>query len=255
MLTITNEDCTALMARYPDKHFDLAIVDPPYGVGSITYMPQSRTPVVGGFFDRYEVTIATLDYTQRKKMRVDIVHGDSPSTTNQKFGDENVAPGPEYFTALFRVSKNQIIWGGNYFLLPPTRGFVVWNKFVSESFSMAMCEYAWTSFQQNAKMFAASPVGNAKNPRIHPTQKPVALYKWLLANYAKPGQRILDTHLGSGSIAIACHELGFDLTACEIDKDYFDKAMERIERHQKQQTLFDHKELHAADAPFLEEMK
>jgi site-specific DNA-methyltransferase (adenine-specific) len=117
---------------------------------------------------------------------------------------------------------------------------------------MAMCEYAWTSFNRNAKKFAASPVGNAGNPRIHPTQKPVALYKWLLGNYAEPGQRILDTHMGSGSIAIACHDLGFDLTACELDADYFNAAMERIEAHKKQGTLFDNKELHAANAPLTE---
>jgi site-specific DNA-methyltransferase (adenine-specific) len=210
MLTISNEDCMALMARYPDRHFDLAIVDPPYGMG--------------------------IKLTQRKSF-----------TTILNFEDKNVAPSQEYFNELFRISKNQIIWGGNYFLLPPTRGFIVWNKFIPEDFSMAMCEYAWTSFNQNAKMFSASPIGNAKDPRIHPTQKPVALYKWLLGNYAKAGQSILDTHMGSGSIAIACHDMGFDLTACELDKDYFDAAMERIEAHKKQGTLFDNKELTAAN--------
>lgn len=215
-------------------------------------MPRRRIPAVGGFIDRYDIIVATLDYNQRKKTLNKITHSKNSATTNMKFGDENVAPAPEYFEALFRVSKNQIIWGGNYFLLPPTRGFIVWDKFVGEDFSMAMCEYAWTSFNRNAKKVAVSPIGTARDPRVHPTQKPVKLYKWLLGNCAEPGQSILDTHMGSGSIAIACHDLGFDLTACELDADYFNAAMERIETHKKQGTLFDNKELHAANAPLTE---
>jgi site-specific DNA-methyltransferase (adenine-specific) len=134
-----------------------------------------------------------------------------------------------------RVSKEQIIWGGNYFpdKPPPSRNFIVWRKLtISEAFSMAMVEQAWTSVNGNAKCFEAAPQDKA---RVHPTQKPVALYKWLLQNYAQPGWKILDTHLGSGSIAIACEDMGFDLTACEIDEDYYESAARRLEEYRKQQ--------------------
>lgn len=121
--------------------------------------------------------------------------------------------------------------------LGPTKGFIVWDKAQPEQFSMAMCEYAWTSFDQSAKLYRLRVVG-ADATRIHPTQKPVALYKWLLKNYAKPNDRILDTHLGSGSIAIACHDMGFDLVGCELDKDYYDAACKRLKNHQSQEALF-----------------
>jgi site-specific DNA-methyltransferase (adenine-specific) len=137
-----------------------------------------------------------------------------------------------------KVSKNQIIWGGNYFLdnLDSSRCFIVWDKKVSEDFTLAMAELAWTSFDKLAKIFRMSvPKTGGK---IHPTQKPIALYEWILMNYAKEGDKILDTHLGSGSIAIACHNLGFDLTACELDKDYFDAAMKRINNHKAQMRIF-----------------
>lgn len=124
-------------------------------------------------------------------------------------------------------------------MLPPTRCFLVWRKLsISENFSMAMAEYAWTSFNKNAKVFEAAPQGNPKDPRFHPTQKPVALYKWVLSNFAEDGQTILDTHLGSGSSAIAAHDLGFKLTGIEIDKFYYDKAVERLKKHQQQMSLF-----------------
>ncbi|GHU11267.1 hypothetical protein FACS1894151_10930 [Spirochaetia bacterium] len=150
--------------------------------------------------------------------------------------DWDIAPGKEYFDELFRVSNYQIIWGGNYFDLPPSRNFIIWRKLtISENFSMAMAEYAWTNINGNAKVFECAP----QDPeRFHPTQKPVKLYKWLLSKYAQPGYKILDTHLGSGSIAIACHDLGFDLTGCELDTDYYNAAMERLRIHQKQQ-IFD----------------
>ena len=197
MLTITNEDNMKLMARYPDNYFDLAIVDPPYGIGI------SSNPV-------------------RQKH------------TKKKW--DNQIPLETYFDELFRVSKNQIIWGGNYFDLPSTQGFFIWDKKQPHDFSLAMCEYAWSSIQKPAKMWSLS-IHKEQN-KIHPTQKPVELYKWLLENNAKEGDKILDTHLGSGSIAIACHDYGFDLTACELDKEYFDKAMQRITNHTNQLNLF-----------------
>ena len=227
-IELTCEDCMDLMAKYPDKYFDLAIVDPPYGVGTVTYMPGERIHAFGGSFDKYEITVGVLDMNQRKKVKVDVVNKNNTYTTGLQFGDENVSPPPAYFKELFRVAKHQIIWGGNYFLLPPSRGFVIWSKpTVTENFSMAMCEFAWMSFNQNAKIFSCPPMGKP-GERIHPTQKPVALYKWILSNYAKTGWKILDTHLGSGSHAVACYDMGFHLTACEIDDDYFTSAVKRL---------------------------
>lgn len=197
MITITNEDNMVLMARYPDKYFDLAIVDPPYGIGI------SKNPV------------------RQKHLK--------------KEWDNNI-PLESYFKELFRVSQNQIIWGGNYFDLPPTQGFFIWDKKQPHDFSLAMCEYAWSSIQKPAKMWSLS-IHKEQN-KIHPTQKPVELYKWLLENNAKEGYKILDTHLGSGSIAIACHDYGFDLTACELDTEYYEAAMKRIKLHQAQLKLF-----------------
>ena len=199
-MNITNEDNMELMARYPDKYFDLAIVDPPYG---IDINSSGRLGHYGGKGKKWDANI----------------------------------PEETYFNELFRISKNQIIWGGNYFYLPPTRCFLIWDKQQPEDVSFASCEFAWTSFNESAKTFYKRPQ-NADIQRIHPTQKPVALYKWLLDKYAKQGDKILDTHLGSGSIAIACHDYGFDLTACELDKEYFDKAMLRIDNHIKQLKLF-----------------
>jgi len=198
-MNITNECNMELMARYPDNHFDLAIVDPPYGIG------------------------ASKDVLRHK------------FKDNKKNWDNSI-PNKEYFDELFRVSKNQIIWGGNYFDLPPTQGFFIWDKKQPHDFSLAMIEYAWSSIQKPSKMWSLS-VQKEQN-KIHPTQKPVKLYEWLLMNNAKEGDKILDTHLGSGSISIACHNLGFDLTACELDKDYFDASLKRLQQHQSQTTLF-----------------
>lgn len=129
--------------------------------------------------------------------------------------------------------------GGNYFPLPPTRCFLIWRKLtISESFTMAMCEYAWTSFNDNAKWIEIAPQNDNGKARFHPTQKPIKLYHWQLKNYAQDGFKVLDTHLGSGSIAIACYDMGFDLTGYEIDKDYFEAAKKRLENHKKQLTLF-----------------
>tara|TARA_Y100001937_G_scaffold44474_1_gene62591 strand:+ start:571 stop:1185 length:615 start_codon:yes stop_codon:yes gene_type:complete len=204
-MKITNEDNMQLMAKYEDNYFDLAIVDPPYGIGD---------KFKGGKSGK-------MNFNEVVKKGWDI----SP-------------PKKKYFKELKRVSKNQIIWGGNYFLdnLHSSRCFIVWDKKVSENFSLAMAEFGWTSFDKLAKIFRMSvPKTGGK---IHPTQKPVKLYEWLLINYAKEGHRILDTHLGSGSIAIACYNLGYDLTACELDKEYYNAAMKRIEQHKLQTRIF-----------------
>lgn len=203
-LTITNEDCMDLMSRYPDNHFDLAIVDPPYGIG-----------MGGGLV------------------------GNSKKNYKQFAGQDENIPDAKYFTELFRVSQNQIIWGGNYMVdyLYPTSCFIVWDKMQPENFTMAMAEMAWTSFTSPAKIFKKWAV-NMDEQRLHPTQKPIKLYEWLLDNYAKEGDKILDTHLGSGSIAIACHYRGFDLTACELDEDYYIAAMKRIKEQTSQIQMF-----------------
>ena len=152
-------------------------------------------------------------------------------------------PNKKYFKELFRVSKNQIIWGGNYFELPISRGWVFWLKGMQNNY-FSDGELAWSSFDRVLKcfdfMWSGMLQGDMKNKevKIHPTQKPVKLYEWLLMNYAKEGDKILDTHLGSGSIAIACHNLGYDLTACELDKEYYDAAIKRINQHKAQIRMF-----------------
>jgi site-specific DNA-methyltransferase (adenine-specific) len=216
MLNITNEDNMDLMSRYPDKYFDLAIVDPPYGIGEDGAKNHSR----GKNAKPTMYTSKTWDRLHASK---------------------------DYFIELKRVSKNQIIWGANHFIenIPNSNssGWVVWDKMDSEN-DFSSCELAYTSFQKGLKKFrflwSGYWQGDMKNKeqRIHPTQKPVALYKWLLTNYANEGDKILDTHLGSGSIAIACHDYGFNLTACELDKEYFDKAMQRINNHTAQIKMF-----------------
>jgi site-specific DNA-methyltransferase (adenine-specific) len=194
-IKITNEDNMALMARYPDNYFDLAIVDPPYGIG-------------------------------RNNMQM----GNSIFNKDNKKWDNNI-PNDLYFNQLFRVSKNQIVWGGNYFPLPNSQYFAIWDK--GETMygrDFAECEYAWVS-KGGTRIYKKIP---NQLDRIHPTQKPKQLYKWLLQNYAKQGDKILDTHLGSGSIALACHELGFDLTACELDKEYYAAALKRFKEQTAQ---------------------
>lgn len=165
-------------------------------------------------------------------------------TWAEKYGKKiivwDVAPGKEYFDELFRVSRNQIIWGGNYFALPPTRCFLVWEKCIPENFSMAMCEYAWTSFKSNAKLFRYAPQGTAAEPRFHPTQKPVALYSWILSLYGKPGMKILDTHAGSASSLVACHRAWYeDAWGFEIDPVYYEKAEKRLKKERAQVNLFE----------------
>jgi site-specific DNA-methyltransferase (adenine-specific) len=210
-MKITCEDNMELMARYEDNHFDLAIVDPPYGIDR---SGQEET------------------FTKNRKHK--------RKHHNKKQWD-NETPTKEYFNELFRVSKNQIIWGANYFveyLTKGTMGWVFWYK-GQEGLTMSDGEIAFTSFQKATRQININRGFIAKNGgSIHPTQKPVKLYEWLLMNYAEEGQKILDTHLGSGSIAIACHNLGYDLTACELDKEYYDAAIKRIEQHKKQIRLF-----------------
>ena len=211
MLTITNEDNMDMMARYPDKYFDLAIVDPPYGIGEAN-----------------EKRMLSRGMSQKK----------------YKGGDWDLKPATiKYFNELIRVSRNQIIWGANHFIenIPNANSscWIFWDKDGFADFADG--ELAWCSFKTAVRKFKFTWNGFRKQLpeiRIHPTQKPVALYKWLLDKYANPGDKILDTHLGSGSIAIACHDYGFDLTACELDKEYFDAAMKRITQHQQQIKLF-----------------
>jgi site-specific DNA-methyltransferase (adenine-specific) len=193
---VTNEDCMAMMARYPDKYFELAIVDPPYGIGI------SSNPV-------------------RQK--------------HTRKGWDSAIPKKEYFEELKRVSRHQIIWGGNYFNLGASQGFIIWDKKQPHDFSLAMCELAWMSIQKPAKIFTYSVL--TEKDKLHPTQKPIKLYKWLLTNYAKPGDKILDTHLGSQSSRIAAHDLGFDFYGTELDPEYFQQGCERFEKHISQLTL------------------
>jgi len=193
-------DCMDLMRDTPDGFFDLAIVDPPYGAGDTIF---DTSKVVANKTTKH-----------------------APKQWN------NAVPDAAYWAELFRVSKHAIAWGGNYFspYLPPSRGWIVWDKKYQGMHSFASAELAFSTFDRNAEMFS----WRKPEAKEHPCQKPVALYEWLLENYAKPGQRVLDTHLGSGSIAIACHYFGAHLTATEIDPDYYAAACQRIERETRQ---------------------
>jgi len=206
-MNITNEDNMVLMARYPDNYFDLAIVDPPYGIG------------IDG---------------QKKSIK----NGTQIRKHHEFKGWDNAIPTEEYFKELKRVSKNQIIWGGNYFtkFLEPTKSWIFWYK-GQQDLTMSDGEMAWTSTKEVTRMFNLHRTHLWQEKPMHPTQKPSKLYKRILNKYAKQGDKILDTHLGSGSIAIACHDLEYDLTACELDKEYFDAAMKRINNHKKQLKL------------------
>ena len=198
MIKLLHMDCMEYMATLEDNAFDLAIVDPPYGIG---INASGRLGHYGG-----------------------------------KKNWDTAIPDSYYFNELDRVSKNKIIWGGNYFNLPATRGFIIWDKKQPDGVSFASCEFAWTSFNRSAKTYYLRPQ-DADLIRIHPTQKPVKLYEWLLKNYAKEGDRILDTHLGSGSSAIAAHYGGFDFVGCELYEDYYKAACDRFD-HETAQTAF-----------------
>jgi site-specific DNA-methyltransferase (adenine-specific) len=221
-ILMINADCMDVMAHIQDNEAELSCVDPPYGLGILGYGKESRERIARG-----DIKGATFD---------------------------TGIPNKEYFNELFRVSKNQIICGGNYFELPPCRGYIVWDKGLGEGVDFSDSEYLWTSFDRTSKTFRYNPFldtvkgrkhgsQNPKNPRIHPTQKPVALYKWLLSRYAKPGDRILDTHGGSGSICIACHDLGYDLTWMELDADYYEAACKRYKDYAAQAVLFEPQEI------------
>ena len=194
-------DCMEGLKQIPDKYFQLAVIDPPYGIGD---------KFKGGKTGKMNFN----EVVER---------------------DWDKVPPMEYWNELFRVSKNQIVWGGNYFPLPPSRCFIVWDKQISEDFSLAMAELAWTSFDKLAKIFK---MPTPKDGKIHPTQKPQALYEWLLKNYAKPNDKILDTHLGSGSSRIACQKAGLEFVGFELDEDYFNASVKRFKEHTAQQTIF-----------------
>lgn len=207
--TFWNADNMEIMKQYPDKYFDLAIVDPPYGLGDSVVNS-------GGRFKRYE---------------------------NKNGNWDNSIPDKSYFDELFRISKNQIIWGGNYFQLPTNKCFIIWDKLQPEGVSFAMCEYAWCSFDYVAKIHRERTQGQKQ--RFHPTQKPVDLYDWILKNYAEPNQKILDTHLGSGSIAIAINKankldnMNLSFVGIELDEEYFEASMKRFKNHIQQKTIFE----------------
>jgi len=216
--TLHNCDNMDLMRGLPDGAFDLAIVDPPYGINA---------PLMSGTPNDRKNGRARLNSGGGK------LAGRALNTASINWDD--AIPDAAYFKELFRVSKNQIIWGGNYFPLPPTRCVIAWDKCQPwENFSQI--EVAWTSFDKPAALFKFD---NRTGDKIHPTQKPIALYEWLLSKYAKAGDTILDTHIGSGSIAIACQTLGYSLTGCELNKSYFQSSVKRIEANAQQASLFE----------------
>lgn len=221
-----NLDCMVALKEYPDNYFDLAIVDPPYGIGCMS-----------------------MNYTKSGAVRV---RGASKAEKRdyRRFSDWDERPTKEYFSELARVSSRQIIWGGNYFTdyLPPFKGFIVWDKRCDEKMSndYADCELAYMSGGMGvARVFRflwnGMLQGDMKNKegRFHPTQKPVQLYTWIISNYAKPGDKLLDTHAGSGSSLVAAHRMGYDMIGFEIDEEYYKLAKERLDREKAQVTLFD----------------
>ena len=223
MIDLKNMDCLEAMKQMDDNQFDLAIVDPPYGINA----------------DKAQNDAAK----QRLKANGKSKAGRGWKLYKETDWDNNI-PKLEYWNQLQRVSKNQIVWGGNYMTeyLKPSMGWILWDK-KQRDFSLADGELAWTSFNKALRIFSMSrgealAEHNKSGGRFHPTQKPVKLYEWILDKYANEGDKILDTHLGSGSIAIACHNRGFDLTGFEIDKEYFDNAVERLRVHQSQLTMF-----------------
>jgi len=215
MIELLNIDCMEYMATQPDNAFDLAIVDPPYGI-------------------KYNNVLHPDRPTKKWK---------NPNSQVYKNFNDGKQPNKKYFSDLFRVSKNQIIWGANNFYgVPANGGWIVWDKKVDPKERLSMAELAYSSFNKKIMIFRYLWAGFKKEKqvkRIHPTQKPVALYNWLLKNYAEPGQRILDTHLGSGSSAIAAHYFGCDFVGCEIDKEYYDEMVKRFKRETSQIAMFE----------------
>ena len=236
---VFNMDCMEGMKQYPNGYFDLAIVDPPYGINAAN-MSMGSNPKRNGRDARGELQYGNISVAQKlKKGRLNSGGGKLKNRllNTAKIDWDNEPPTPAYFLELKRVSKQQIIWGGNYFHLPPTRGIVVWDKRQPwENFSQV--ELAWTSFDCPAKLYSQSNKGGANNEtKIHPTQKPVKLYTYLLQHFAKPGYKILDTHVGSGSSRIAAHQMGYDFTGYEIDTEYFLAQEKRFKLITSQQTL------------------
>lgn len=223
-ITAIYGDCKDYMRILPDNAYDLAIVDPPYGINADN-MSMGHTKT-------HESTAQRL-----KKGRLSGGGKLKNRLLNCSDTSWDITPDQEYFDQLFRVSKRQIIWGGNYFDLPPARGIIAWDKKQAWT-NFSQFELAWTSFDRPARLFSMGNRGGTNiEKKIHPTQKPIMLYKWLLHNYAESGYKILDTHGGSFSHAIACHDAGFDLTIIEKDKVYFDMAVKRLKFHQRQQTI------------------
>ena len=246
-----NDDCMEGMKQYPDKYFDLAIVDPPYGGGSQTVQVEREREREKDFAadtqtgniknGRGSVGCLTSMISATRTGGTWAAKYQTEGIFSEDIRHWDIAPPKEYFDELARVSKNQIIWGGNYFDLPPTRCFLIFRKkqIPLEGFSMSPVEYAWTSFNDNAQMFEAySNGGSGREERFHPTQKPVALYEWILRKYAKQGDKILDTHVGSASSLIACENMGFEYVGFEIYKPYYDKGVERLEKNRRQIKLF-----------------
>ena len=214
-IILHNADCVDVMRNIGDKEIDLVLTDPPYGGGC--------NAGVGGVFKKYEKQINRTGGTLAEKYGKNIKEWD-------------IAPTKTIFNEIFRISKEQIIWGGNYFELPATRCFLIWKKLtISENFSMAMAEYAWTSFNKNAKIFEFAPQDST---RFHPTQKPVQLINWCLNNHSKENDLIFDGFAGSGTTAISCIKTKRRFIGCELDKEYFEKACERIEIELRQGVLF-----------------
>ena len=203
---VYNADCMDIMKGYPDKYFDLAVVDPPYGIGINVSMGRRK--------------------------------GDKKSNYHKFAGNDTSIPTKDYFNELFRISNQQIIWGGNYMtdFLKPSSCWLLWDKGFSEDVTFAQFEMAWTSFNSSAKKYDYNAAKN--NNRIHPTQKPVALYDWIFKNYAKPTDKILDTHLGSGSSRIAAYKSGLSFVGIELDKDYFEAQEKRFNTFKSQLRLF-----------------
>ena len=225
---IINMDCLDFLKKCPDNYFSLVLTDPPYGGGKQDAWKGKKRSGFGGRFDKYHIEI--------KCERTGGTWAKKYQEGKQNIKHWDYAPSQEVFDEIFRVSKNQIIWGGNYFNLPPTRCFNVWKKLtISEKFSMAMCEYAWTSFNDNSKVWEFAP----QDPnRFHPTQKPVDLIAKQIALYSKENDLVLDCFSGSGTTAIACHNLKRRFICIEKDPEYWEASVKRLEEHQRQLSLF-----------------
>ncbi len=247
MINITNEDNMQLMSRYSDKYFDLAFIDPPYGINAPKMsMGTNKNRNEKGQYPG-ESTAQRLRKNSVGRLNSGAGKLKDRALLNMNCSWDCFPPTQEFFDELFRVSENQIIFGGNYFALPPTRGIAIWDKRQPwENFSQF--EFIWTSFDTQAHIFSVSNTGGANaEKKIHPTQKPVILLKKILQWYKiKQGAKIIDTGTGSGSLAIACIDMGFDLVGCEKDVSFFEASQKRIKEHQAQRELFSHLEMNSS---------